>query len=63
MKRNYFEPEMEILTFSMENVVTASAAAVTGASINNSVINNSATGEQYANTSAQTVLEFSDFGS
>ena len=33
MKRNYFEPEMEILTFSMENVVTTSAVDITGQSI------------------------------
>ena len=53
MKRNYFEPEMKISTFSMENVVTTS--------INNAIINNSATEDDYNSTSAMAILSYTDF--
>ena len=53
MKRNYFEPEMKISTFSMENVVTTS--------INNASINNSANENDYNATSAKAILSYTDF--
>ena len=53
MKRNYFEPEMKISTFSMENVVTTS--------INNASINNNVTEDDYNATKAQAILSYSEF--
>ena len=40
MKRNYYEPEMNISTFSPEDVVTTSLAGVEGVTGYNSVVSN-----------------------
>ena len=56
MKRNYFEPEMKISTFSPEDVVTTSATGLTGASINNN-----ATEADYSAARVQAVLDYTQF--